>query len=218
MSKIKILTSFHKDTDLFVSDIVQPIQVGTDVNGVVSEKYIRDNTGDHISAKNRMYCELTAQYWAWKNLDADYYGFMHYRRYFSFHDDTLKPDQYGNIVYARITPEALAELNYTDEAIHRAVEPYDVLSVEPQDVRNLDGSASVYEHYKKSVYHRIEDLDTVMQIIDEKYPEYSTACRKYLYGRDGFFCNMYILKKEVFQDYCAWVFDILEEHACRTDL
>ena len=68
MSRIKILTSFHKDTDLFVSDIVQPIQVGTDVNGVISEKYIRDNTGDHISAKNRMYCELTAQYWAWKNL------------------------------------------------------------------------------------------------------------------------------------------------------
>lgn len=218
MSRIKILTSFHKDTDLFVSDIVQPIQVGTDVNGVISEKYIRDNTGDHISAKNRMYCELTAQYWAWKNLDVDYYGFMHYRRYFSFNGNPLKLGKNGNIIYDRITPEALAELNYTDEAIHRAVEPYDVLTVEPQDVRGLDGSSNVYEHYRNSAYHRIKDLDMVMQIIDEKYPEYSTACRKYLNGRYGFFCNMYILKKEIFQDYCAWVFDILEEHARRTDL
>lgn len=87
MSSIKILTSFHKKTDLFVSKIVQPIQVGTDVNGIVYYKYFHDNVGEHISAKNRMYCELTAQYWAWKNLDADYYGFMHYRRYFSFNKE-----------------------------------------------------------------------------------------------------------------------------------
>ena len=114
MSRIIILTSFHKDTDLFVSDIVQPIQVGTDVNGVISEKYSCDNTGDHISAKNRMYCELTAQYWAWKNLDVDYYGFMHYRRYFSFNGNPLKLGKNGNIIYDRITPEALTELNYMD--------------------------------------------------------------------------------------------------------
>lgn len=217
MSRIIILTSFHKNSDLFMSNIVQPIQVGADLNDIVSEKYLRDNTGDHISAKNRMYCELTAQYWAWKNLDADYYGFMHYRRYFSFNDESLKLDQYGNIVYSRITPDVLAKLGYTDEAIHRTVEPYDVLSVAPQNVRDLDGSASVYQHYGNSAYHRIKDLDTVMQIIDEKYPEYSAACRKYLNGRYGFFCNMYILKKEIFHDYCGWLFGILEEHARRTD-
>lgn len=45
----------------------------------------RDNEGDNISGKNPDYCELTAQYWAWKNIDCDYYGFFHYRRYLTFH-------------------------------------------------------------------------------------------------------------------------------------
>ena len=42
----------------------------------------KDNTGENISAKNPMYCELTGLYWAWKNLDADYLGLVHYRRHF----------------------------------------------------------------------------------------------------------------------------------------
>lgn len=42
-----------------------------------------DDTGDNISAQNREYCELTATYWAWKNLgDVEYIGLAHYRRYF----------------------------------------------------------------------------------------------------------------------------------------
>ena len=49
------------------------------------ERMEYDNNGDNISAKNSQYCELTAQYWAWKNIDCDYYGFFHYRRYLTFH-------------------------------------------------------------------------------------------------------------------------------------
>ena len=33
--------------------------------------------------KTANYCELTGIYWAWKNLDADYIGLVHYRRYIS---------------------------------------------------------------------------------------------------------------------------------------
>ena len=199
MSKIRILTSFHKESDFFVSEIVRPIQVGTDVNGIIGNEYLHDNTGEQISEKNRMYCELTAQYWAWKNMDADYYGFMHYRRYFSFSENKLKCDPYGNIVYPRITQENLEELGYTDDSIRRVVEPYDVLAVEPQDTRALDGSRDVYEHYQRSKHHRISDLNTIVQIINEKYPEYSASCREYLHGHFGYFCNMYILKKTCFR-------------------
>lgn len=44
---------------------------------------------DNISDKNKSYCELTAIYWAWKNIRKIYYGIEyisvnHYRRYFLF--------------------------------------------------------------------------------------------------------------------------------------
>ena len=43
----------------------------------------RDDTGDNIANRNNQYSELTALYWAWKNLNADYIGIVHYRRYMS---------------------------------------------------------------------------------------------------------------------------------------
>ena len=84
MSNIKILIACHKDTALLDSKILIPIQVGASGSARRFEQMLSDDTGDQISAKNPMYCELTAQYWAWKNLEADYYGFFHYRRYLSF--------------------------------------------------------------------------------------------------------------------------------------
>ena len=38
-----------------------------------------------------MYCELTAQYWAWKNLhDVEYIEFCHYRRFFDINTNCIK--------------------------------------------------------------------------------------------------------------------------------
>ena len=49
---------------------------------------IGDNTGDNISVKNNRFCELIAQYFAWKNYDKldnpDYIGFWYYRRVLNF--------------------------------------------------------------------------------------------------------------------------------------
>lgn len=58
-----------------------PIQVGA---ALTDQRIVEvcDNTGDHISEKNKEYCELTALYWIWKNGRSDYEGLCHYRRHF----------------------------------------------------------------------------------------------------------------------------------------
>ena len=58
-----------------------PVHVGAE--GKDSIGYRPDNRWENISTKNPYFCELTGLYWAWKNLDADFIGLVHYRRYFT---------------------------------------------------------------------------------------------------------------------------------------
>ena len=85
MEKVKIMVACHKPGPVYHDEVYTPIHVGRAISRFKDEMadMIGDDTGDNISEKNLQYCELTAQYWAWKNLhDVDYIGFCHYRRYF----------------------------------------------------------------------------------------------------------------------------------------
>ncbi len=84
MNKIKILVSAHKDVYVPENILLQPIQAGAALAEKRLPGMLHDDEGQQISGKNKAYCELTVQYWAWKNLEADYYGFFHYRRYLDF--------------------------------------------------------------------------------------------------------------------------------------
>ena len=77
---VKIIIATHKEYDMPSDNMYIPVQVGAE--GKKDIGYQRDNTGYNISYKNAMYCELTGLYWAWRNLDADYIGLVHYRRHF----------------------------------------------------------------------------------------------------------------------------------------
>ena len=81
---IKILVCAHKDSRLPQHEYFCPIQVGA---SLTSARFfpVLDNTGDNISDRNPHFCELTAHYWAWKNLKCDIIGLNHYRRFFDFH-------------------------------------------------------------------------------------------------------------------------------------
>ena len=79
--------SFHPD--LFSYE--KTIQAGA----ALSEKSIaeiKDNTGVNISEKNRMYCEMSAVYWIWKNTKHDWIGIEHYRRHLLVKPEMLKDD------------------------------------------------------------------------------------------------------------------------------
>jgi hypothetical protein len=83
-NKVVVLVACHKPAEVYSDDVYTPIHVGRAISSCTNEMswMIGDDTGENISAKNPFYCELTAQYWAWKNLKAEYVGLCHYRRYF----------------------------------------------------------------------------------------------------------------------------------------
>ena len=189
----KIIVATHKAYQMPADSIYVPVQVGAE--GKASLGYVVDNTGDNISAKNKSYCELTGLYWAWKNLDADYIGLAHYRRHFSIKS---KGDKWASI----LTTEELATL----------VQDYDVILPKPRNYF-IESNYSQYVH----AHHAI-DLDTTREIISEKYPGYLKAYDAYMKRTIGHRFNMFIMKKEKFNDYCGWLFDILFELEKRLDI
>ena len=91
--KIKILICTHKRAELPKDDIFLPIQVGASITNedllIQRDDQILKRPCTNISSKNKSYCELTAIYWAWKNIktlypDLEYIGLCHYRRFFDF--------------------------------------------------------------------------------------------------------------------------------------
>lgn len=79
-----ILVACHKPDFYYEDDVYIPIHVGRAMSAYKKQMHsmIGDDTGINISNKNPYYCELTAQYWALHNIECEYIGFCHYRRYF----------------------------------------------------------------------------------------------------------------------------------------
>ena len=116
--------------------------------------YIPDNTGDNISAKNPNYCELTALYWAWKNLDCEYIGLCHYRRYF------------GHKVHAKDIKKK-KEAIFTKADYENLLTKYDVIFPKKRNYY-IETVQTQYEHV-----HFKKDFDETEKIIAEKYLCYS---------------------------------------------
>lgn len=109
-NKIVILVATHKPDKVYQDDIYTPIHVGRAVSKYKEEmaEIIGDDTGDNISEKNPFYCELTACYWAWKNLkNIEYVGLCHYRRYFEERITVKNIDHLLNSNYDIILPSAI---------------------------------------------------------------------------------------------------------------
>ena len=210
---IQLLVSCHKP-DIHIPDnpLLRPIQVGAALNGRI-DGMLHDDEGDNISAKNRSYCELTAQYWAWKHLDADYYGFMHYRRYFNFSDTTYpihhEPFIFGDVVFDRNDDETLSRIGFEEERMREVITAHDFIAPEP--IATPD-SSNVYDQYRESVGHHIEDLDTVLAVIKARYPEIWPSAQRYLAQDRLYVCNMFVMRKDLFRAYSEWLFDILSAH------
>ena len=165
-----------------------PIQVGAELTEARICN-VCDNTGENISKKNASYCELTGLYWAWKNLDSEFLGLAHYRRHFSIKKKSKNP--FDNI----LTANELAQLTQLYSVFVPKKRKYYI--------------ETLYSHYAHT--HYSEHLDVTKQIISEKCSEYLESCEKVYKQTSGFMFNMMIMRKDLFDDYCQWLFDILFE-------
>ena len=74
----RILIACHRPYPIPQNSCYLPVEVGAALHTEPIPGTVPDNTGDNISHKNKNYCELTALYWAWKNLEAEAVGLVHY--------------------------------------------------------------------------------------------------------------------------------------------
>ncbi len=171
----------------------QPIQVGAALHDDLG--YLKDSDGDNISKKNPNYCELTALYYIWKNCKENVVGLVHYRRYFCT-KKTIHPSKYI--------------LSY-DHAI-QLLKKYDIIL----PYKMYRQGKTLREDYAAA--HNIKDYDICRDVIGEKYPDYLNAFDKVSAQKTLYQYNMLICKKELFDSYCQWLFDILFEVERRVDI
>lgn len=220
MSSIKIFSTHSQSNNerVFVcNEIIQPV-LGGAIRKENVAKMQGDNDGENISSLNDVYCELSTQYWAWKNVVLDYYGFCHYRRYFSFNQETLDSDKW-NVVNCSFANDYTKEKLALDDVdrIKDIVEKYDILVAEKTDLSTV-GYNSVYEQFLRTPFMKSEALDLTMEIIREEYSDYYESAKKYIYGQQFYPYNMFIMKKDLFGDYCSWLFGILSRLIDRLDM
>lgn len=182
---VKIIVALHKEYPTAKDDMYLPLHVGKEKSQ--AELNIRgDNEGENISVKNPNYCELTGIYWAWKNLDAEYIGLSHYRRYFCLN---RKRDKWKSVLsYEELEPL----LNETEIILPTKRNYY------------IETNESQYLHA-----HHKEGWQAMCNIITRDYPEYVPALDTMRNSTKGHRFNMFIMKKEYFDAYCSWLFDIL---------
>ncbi len=190
MMNIKILVAAHKPYWMPEDEVYLPVQVGAE--GKESLGFQRDDDGENISSKNPDFCELTGLYWAWKNFDADYVGSVHYRRHFvSVNRGLFSTGKKEDILTGADWATLLSE--------------YPII---------VPNKRKYYIESVKNQYIHAHDPHTftvMEEILQEKYPTYVKAFSNLAQKRWAHMFNMFVMRKDYFDSYCEWLFDVLFE-------
>ncbi|MCG8531441.1 MAG: DUF4422 domain-containing protein [Desulfovibrionales bacterium] len=210
---ISISVVYHKKSPLLSSQLLSPIIVGNHAS--FTDRHLHfDNTDENMSHKNPHFCELTAQYWVWKNLQGkSHIGFMHYRRVFDFEGqyrskkNELKLQQDNLFSLASYTETA-------DALIPDILSKYDIIIPESHRI-----ATNVWAHYEER--HIIDHLVLTQKIIEKRHSSYSKSFDACMQGNKLTPFNMFVFPAKLYSEYMTWLFDILfelEKHITVTEL
>lgn len=196
--KIKIMIATHKKCWVPKDKMYLPIHVGKEGKDL-ELGYTPDNTGENISSQNLKFCELTAVYWGWKNLQEDYIGLVHYGRHFAEKNvKCMMSTDKRPFVMKRAYVEKILE---------------DVPVILPKRRRYyIEKISSHYEHT-----HDPNHLETTRDVLCELCPEYVKDYDQCMERTWAHMFNMFVMRRDYFKRYCAWIFPILFEVEKRVD-
>jgi len=186
-TKIQLFVATHIQFDYQLASGYDYIRVGK--NNFVTQ--FSDSINEHISELNPYYCELTAMYWIWRNFNEpnSIVGLFHYRR-------LLAADSHFDILFKK--PVTL-------EIIAAYLKDFDILL--PIKIFHKH---SLYDVYDKS--HQINDLILMLKSLDQiHHIPYSESLYFLENVYAGYYCNMMICNKSLFDDYCSWAFPVLDK-------
>lgn len=188
LTKTFIIVASHKPYKLITKDCIYNLIELNAINNINHFSDLRDDLGnENISNKNYCYCELTALYWAWKNVDYNIIGLCHYRRYFTLHNYLIFCSK-KNVL--------------TEKNIIRILNKYDFILPKRTKMKETNYEHSIH-------YYNDHHMDITRDVIAEYYPEYLEAFDEVMNRKDGHFFNMLIAKKNIADKYFEWLFDVL---------
>lgn len=228
MTNVKIVVAYHR-AGLFVqSEQLIPVHVGSKIS-TLNLGIQRDDEGDNVSEKNPIYCELTALYWIWKNVKAEYKGLAHYRRclcfgkkhFYGWKTEKLKHNILRVMIGVRKPYETSLQpyIEYSNESDFVEAAKYfaDQIALNVRnDVAIITSVPIMYFPY--SVYqHFAWDIDVhyyrfLLDIVRDNYPDFYPWLESTSNGHTLYSGNISIMRNDIFDDYCAMLFDIVAKH------
>lgn len=189
-----IYVALHKEARVPETAPYIPLWLGKDEGN--TRGYATDKTTPSISFLNHRINECTGIYWMWKHTTADIIGLVHYRRYF-VSDGTNNES-------------ALL----TKEEIERYLVHYDCILPTLNDF-SLPVSVQICTGLDREIYQTA--YECYESLIAERQPAYLDAFHRVFEGHAFYPLNMFIMKRQLFDAYCEWLFSFLTDAATGLD-
>lgn len=193
-SLIKILVSYIKPSFLFKSEILTPIHLGRAIekenskDGIISDddlKWLHENCiGDDDFEGDISDVNRRVGF-----LTGTYWAWKNYEK-------LGNPEYFGSFGYRR-----LLNPNFLDN-----LEKYDLILPRKKDFKLETLKEQFFGYHGDKLYMNM------MNVFNNIYPQEIAELEKYFNGTSGYFDELYVMKKEIFFDFCEWIFPLLFEY------
>lgn len=217
---IKIFVSHRIDLDSETIDnpLYIPVRCGAVYDERENVDMLGDDTGDNISDRKFGLCELTVQYWAWKNIRADYYGFCTYKQYLSLSDETFEETPYGTVCDPSLRRDIIRKkYQVTERRLQDLLNQNDVILVEKtpisqlreiQDFKSVKETKDILDIFEATLVTP-KPTDILGEIIKTQYPHLYSTYEKYMADSQILLYYAYVMKADIFHEFCDFEFSII---------